>query len=293
MHYLYLISTVFLSASSSLFGGFYGRMTKGKRDASALYSFIVCVSAFIGWVGLFLTDPSFDVRVVPYSVGFGLSYAVCQFGFINALRTGSVALSTLILNLSLIATVIWGFVFWGAEFSTLAVVGLVLVAISFWLCLSTNKESDKGAEKKVSLKWFIYVLFAFVGNAGCSIIQKTQQLKFGGQHGKIMMVIAIIFAVVFTFVVYIRSNKRDTKAIVKSPSVIMPIGSGLLNVLLNLFVIFLATSPISPSIVYPVIAVGGLSVSSIFTLAVFKEKLHWWQWLGILVGAVAVVLLSI
>ena len=124
MHYLYLVSTVFLSASSSLFGGFYGRMTRGKRDASALYSFIVCISAFIGWVGLFLTDPSFDVRVVPYSVGFGLSYAVCQFGFINALRTGPVALSTLMLNLSLIATVIWGFVFWGAEFSVLAVVGL-------------------------------------------------------------------------------------------------------------------------------------------------------------------------
>ena len=61
----------------------------------------------------------------------------------------------------------------------------------------------------------------------------------------------------------------------------------------NLFVIFLATSPISPSVIYPVIAVGGLSVSSIFSLVVFKEKLYWWQWLGILVGAVAVVLLSI
>jgi len=293
MHYFYLISTVFLSASSSLFGGFYGRMTKGKRDASALYSFIVCSAAFLGWIGLFLTDPSFDVGVIPYSVGFGLSYAICQFGLINALRTGPVALSTLMLNLSLIATVIWGFIFWDAKFSVLAVIGLILVAISFWLCLSTKKEADKGDEKRVSLKWFIYSLFAFAGNAGCSIIQKTQQMKFGGQHGKIMMVFAIFFAVIFTLVVYLKSNKSDTVAIVKSSAVAMPIGAGLFNVFLNLFVIILATSPISPSVIYPVIAVGGLSVSSIFTLAVFKEKLHWWQWLGIAIGATAVALLSI
>lgn len=293
MHYIYLISSVFLSASSSIIGGFYGRRTKGKRDASALYSLLVCASAFIGWIGLFLTDPSFDVNVIPYSVGFGLSYAICQFGNINALRTGPVALTTLMLNLSLIVTVIWGFIFWDAKFSLLAVVGLVLVAISFWLCLSAKKESDKGAEKKVSLKWFLYAALAFAGNAGCTIIQKTQQMKFNGQHGKIMMVFAILFSVVFSLIVYLKSDKSDSKAIVKSSAVALPIGAGLFNVFLNLFVIFLATSPISPSIIYPVIAVGALSVSSIFTFAVFKEKLHWWQWIGIAVGAVAVVLLSI
>ena len=238
-------------------------------------------------------DPTFDIGVVPYSVGFGLSYAICQFGNINALRTGPVALTTLMLNLSLIATVIWGFIFWGAEFSLLAVIGLILVAVSFCLCLSTKKGSDNGEEKKVNLKWFIYAAMAFAGNAGCSIIQKTQQMHFGGQHGKIMMVFAILFSVVFTLIVYLKSDKRDSKAILKSSAVALPIGTGAFNVFLNLFVIILATSPISPSVIYPVIAVGALSVSSIFTFAVFKEKLHWWQWLGIAVGAAAVALLSI
>ena len=293
MHYIYLVSSVFLSASSSIIGGFYGRSTKDKRDASALYSLIVCVAAFLGWIVLFLTDPSFDARVIPYSVGFGLSYAICQFGNINALRTGPVALTTLMLNLSLIATVIWGFIFWDAEFSVLAVIGLILVAVSFWLCLSSKKEKDNGAEKKVNLKWFIYAALAFAGNAGCSIIQKTQQMHFAGQHGKIMMVFAIFFSVVFTLVVYLKSDKRDSAAIIKSPSVLLPVGTGVFNVFLNLFVIFLATSPISPSVIYPVIAVGALSVSSIFSFAVFKEKLHWWQWIGIAVGAAAVALLSI
>jgi multidrug transporter EmrE-like cation transporter len=42
-----------------------------------------------------------------------------------------------------------------------------------------------------------------------------------------------------------------------------------------------------------VIAVGGLAVTSIFSLVAFKEKLHWWQWVGVAVGAVAVALLSL
>jgi drug/metabolite transporter (DMT)-like permease len=293
MHYIYLVSSVFLSASASIFGGFYGRMTKGKRDASALYTFLVCAAAFVGWVVLFLTDPSFDVMVIPFSVGFGICYAMCQFGLTSALRTGPVALTTLMVNLSLIATVIWVFIFWDAKFSLLAVIGIILVVISFWLCLSTKKGSDKADEKKISLKWFVYAAIAFIGNAGCTIVQRSQQTYSGGQHGKIMMVFAIFFSVVFTFVVYLKSDKSDSKAIIRSRSLAMPILSGVFNVFLNLFVILLATSPISPSVIYPVIAVGALSVSSIFTLAVFKEKLYRWQWIGIAVGAAAVALLSI
>jgi multidrug transporter EmrE-like cation transporter len=196
------------------------------------------------------------------------------------------------LNLSLIATVIWGFLFWGAEFSLIAVVGLALVAVSFWLCLTT-KRTENTEGKRISLKWFIYAAMGFAGNAGCTIIQRTQQRAFDGQHGKLMMVLAIFFSVIFSLVAYLRSNKSDTKAIVKSFAMAMPVSAGLLNVLLNLFVIILATSPISPSIIYPVIAVGALSVSSVFSLVVFKEKLRWWQWIGFAVGAAAVALLSI
>lgn len=290
MPYLYLICTLFLSSGSGILGSFYNRKTVGKRDATALYNFLICSASFLGWVTLFLTDISFDARVIPYGLGFGISYALCMIGLINALRTGPISLTTLFLNLSLIATVIWGFFFWGTEPTVLVAIGLVLVIIALWLCLYTGRSNDGG---KFSLKWLFYVALAFIGNSGCAIIQKTQQIHFDGKHGKLLMMCGLFFASLFCLVLYLRSDKSDSKAILKKGLVAFPVADGLLNTLHNLIIIILATSDLSPSIIYPAIAIGGLSITCIFSLIVFKEKLKWWQWTGIAVGALAVVLLSI
>lgn len=290
MDYLYLICTVFLSSGSGILGSFYNRKTVGKRDATALYNFLICSASFLGWVILFLINPSFDARVIPYGIGFGFSYALCMVGLINALRTGPISLTTLFLNLALIATVIWGFFFWGTKPTVLVAIGLVLVIIALWLCLYTGKANDGG---KFSLKWLFYVALAFIGNSGCAIIQKTQQLHFGGKHGNLMMMCGLFFASLFCLVLYLRSDKSDSKAILKKGLVGFPVADGLLNTMHNLIIIILATSDLSPSIIYPTIAIGGLSITCIFSLIVFKERLRWWQWVGIAVGAAAVVLLSI
>lgn len=107
-----------------------------------------------------------------------------------------------------------------------------------------------------------------------------------------LMLFATGISTAFCLINYLRSDKTDGKAILKA-SAPFPIVAGVCNVLLNLFVMLLATSTISPSLIYPVLAVGGLSITSVFSALVFRDKLAWWQWLGIAVGALAVILLSI
>ena len=291
MAYLYLIASLFCMSTSSIFGAFFNRKTVGKKNPTDLYNLIVCLSAFVGWAILFAINPSFDAGVLLYAVGFGICYIICQIGLINALQCGPVSLTSLILQLSLIGTTVWGFFFWDTPFTLTVALGLVLVVIALWLCLYTGKVKD-GAQSKITLKWLIFALMAFLGNIGCSIIQRTQQTKFNGQHGNLLMVCALFVSVIFTLILYLRSDKSDSKVIVKT-SMAFPILTGVCNVLLNLFVILLATSPIPPSVVYPVIAVGGLSITSICSLVIFREKLRIWQWFGIAIGAASVVLLSI
>ena len=272
MSYLYLVCSLFFMSTSSVFGAFYNRKNERRSDPTPLYNFIYCLAAFLGWCILFAFNPSFDAKVLPYALGFGISYITTQVGLINALRTGPVSLTSLMLQLSLIGTTIWGFFFWDTQFSLTVGIGLVLVVISLILCLYTVK-AQKSNNSKITPKWLIFALMAFVGNAGCSIIQRTQQMKFNGQHGNLLMVGALLISVLFTLVIYLRSNKSDTKVMLKT-STVYPIAAGICNVLLNLFVILLATSPIPPSVVYPVIAVGGLSITSICSLVVFHEKLR-------------------
>jgi drug/metabolite transporter (DMT)-like permease len=197
-------------------------------------------------------------------------------------------LTSLFISLSLILTTIWGFIFWDAKLTAFVIVGLLLVVCAIVLCLYT-KEKD---EKSFSWKWLFYVLLAFFGNAGCSIVQRTQQVQYNGEHGNMLMVFAIAFCALAYLFVYLKSNKTDTPTMLKS-SWWAPVCAGICNLILNVFVMLMALSDLSPSLIYPVIGVGGLAVVTVFSLFVFKEKMHWWQWLGVAIGAVAVGFLSI
>lgn len=69
--------------------------------------------------------------------------------------------------------------------------------------------------------------------------------------------------------------------------------AGACNVVLNLFVMLMALSTLSPSLIYPVIGVGGLVVVTVFSLVAFKEKMYWRQWLGVGIGVAAIGILSV
>lgn len=107
-----------------------------------------------------------------------------------------------------------------------------------------------------------------------------------------MMFFATLLALVICLISYLRSDRSDSASIFKGAGVI-PFVSGACNVANNYFVILLSTSALSPSLVYPVIGVGALMVVTLFSLIVLKEKITKTQWLGMFLGAVATVLLSL
>ena len=106
------------------------------------------------------------------------------------------------------------------------------------------------------------------------------------------MAVATFFGAIASFLLWLKSDKSDTKVMLKS-SWYFPVGAGVFNLLLNIFVMRMALTTLSPSLIYPVIGVGGLMVVTLFSLFAFKEKLKWQQWLGIALGAIATALLSL
>ncbi len=208
-------------------------------------------------------------------------------GLVYALKTGSVLLTSLILQLSLIGTTIWGFFFWDTKFSLVVGVGLVFVVVSLWLCLYTGKKE----ERKLNPKWIFWVLVLFLGNACCTIVQKTQQMDFDGKYGNFMMMIATGLGVIATVFLYLKGNRAQEKTLLKE-SWYFPVLAGVLNAVQNLLVILLATTTLSPSLIYPVLSIGSLMVVTGFSAFVFKEKMQWWQWIGIGIGIIAIALLS-
>jgi drug/metabolite transporter (DMT)-like permease len=288
MPYLYLISTVFLQSALSVLSAFYNKKNAGKKDISQFYSFLLLTSVFSAWTVMFLIDGEVNIAVLPYALLFAVGFTAAMVMMVLALKSGPVVLTTLIMQLSLIVVTVWGFFFWGDSFTPLVGIGLILVAISLWLCLYTGK----GKGKKISFKWLIFVSLMFLGNACCTIAQKTQQLHFDGKYGNFTMMIATGISALVSLLLYVRSDRRDSKLLIRT-SWYYPVSAGVLNALVNLFIMLLATSDLSPSLIYPVISVGALAVTTIFSVFAFKEKMRPWQWIGVGVGAAAVAFLSV
>lgn len=296
MRYIYLLLTVLTISTSSIFGTYYNRKNEGKRSPTELYLLLQSVAVALFWTVLYVSDMApFDVKVIPYAILFALSFTVCNVGIIRALLTGPTSLTTLFVTLSLIITTIYGFFDpkWDTPFNAIVAIGLVLVVISIVLCLYTGKKE----EKKISFRWIIFVLMACFGNAGCSIVQ-TNLVKSVPEeeciaYGKMLMAFATLLVFLSCLVLYLISNKKDSKVIARR-SWYFPVLAGACNVVLNFCIMMLTGKSLLPSsLIFPVVGVGELVVVMLFSIFAFKERLKWWQWVGIGVGAVATVLLSI
>ena len=290
MPYLYLTFAVTSIGLSSVIGGFFNKKNEGVKGSSSLYSFLISLAVFLFWAIVFCFDRTLNAKVIWFSLMFGAFFALYNVSYILAVKTGPIALTGLFSQLSLIGATVWGFFFWGAKPNLLVIIGVVLVCISIWLCLYKGK--NKGDGEKFNFKWLIFAILAFASNAGCAIVQKTEQIYFNGGYGNFFMFVATGFSAITCLVLWLRDDKKETLKVLKS-SWYMPTFAGVFNGLLNFFVILMATTSLSPSLIYPVIGVGGLIILTLFSKFAFKEKLSWWQWLGVGLGAVAVAVLSI
>ena len=286
MEYLVLTAAVLGVAGINIFAGFYNRSGEDGKGVSSLYNLLYTLAALSCWVVMYAVRFSFDAGVLWYSLGFGASYAVAQICVIQAMRCGSVSLTSLMLQLSLIATAIWGFIFWDEKPTVFTFVGLALVAVALILCIY-----QKGEGGVVSPRWLLFSLLAFAGNAGCTIIQKQQVRQYNGQHAEMLMVFAMLVSFLVCLVIFLLDRPVRPMAIVRRRGH-FPILSGMSNMAMNLAIIFLATR-LPGSVVYPTVAVGSLGLLALFSAFVFKERLSLNQWIGIGVGAAAVLLLSL
>ena len=70
------------------------------------------------------------------------------------------------------------------------------------------------------------------------------------------------------------------------------IGYGVINALLNLFVM-LAVAYLSPGVVFPLIFGGGLILTLLLSVAIFKEKLNRYRIIGFVIGVISIVPMNV
>ena len=227
----------------------------------------------------------FKAEIIPYAMGFALSYGTAIVTSFLAIKWGALSLSSLITSYSLIIPTFYGLLFLDESTEVTFWIGLAL------LCVSLFMINSKKAEVKISLRWIIAVALAFFGNGVCSAVQNAHQRKFLGEYKSEFMIMALLTVAVILFVAAFFAERSDISYTLRRGGYLMVL-CGIANGAVNLFVMLLATR-MKASIMYPVISAGGIILTWGVSRFMYKEKLTLGQNLALVFGISAVVLMNL
>ena len=228
----------------------------------------------------------FAWAVVPYSFLFAVSYSVSVVFSIVAIAEGPLALTSLMIQYSLMIPTIYGF-FGNAKPSLFLFVGIFFLLISL-LFINLNKKGGK----KISFKWGIYAFLAFLGNGFCSTFQMMQQDRFDGGYKSEFMIIAYFISALIMMAIALLKERDHLSKEICSGSVMWFI-CGAANGIVNLFVMLLKTNKVPEFILFPLVSAGGIIATFIVSLFIYKEKMTKFQNIGLVLGIISVVFLNL
>lgn len=230
-------------------------------------------------------DLHFPPALWPYAMIFGACFGICNVATLAAISSGPLALTSLFLSYSTLIPTIYGFFLGERPDLRLFIPGLALLMVSLFL---TNKP-QKG--EKISSKWLVFILIACITNGGCSISQTAQQVAFNEQYGNELMILALSMVLVVYIVLALLIERKEIPALLKDGWYNAPV-SGIANGANN-FLVMLLRPMLGATILFPLISGGGLVVTLLISLFIFKEKLSRTQMIGFFLGLASVILLSL
>jgi drug/metabolite transporter (DMT)-like permease len=286
--------TLILSLAAALIGGICKKYYTDKFVATISGGFFFNAVGCITSAVILLCLGGFGNASV-FTVLLGLLFgAVTAFqGITNilALGCGPMSYTSVIISFSTLISALSGLVFFGESIGWAQIVGIVLMLGSFVLATKTGTEK----EKKANLKWFLLCLAAFAATGGIGIMQKVHQSSGHSSELNAFLIIAFITSAIFCTLFAVALNKKSNRGEEhKQRGIWHMLGimlvSGVCIAINNKFNLYLS-GVMDSAIFFPIVNGGGLVLTTLAAVLLFKEKLSAKQWVGIVLGIISVVFL--
>ena len=222
---------------------------------------------------------------------FGIITLLQQITNMKALESGPFSYTTVIISLSTLIPTLSGYFFWNEKIAVVQIIGIVLLLVCF--VLSVNNKSDN---KSANIRWLLFSVSAFVCTGIIGIMQKIHQSSIHKDELDGFLIIAFIFSFVCSGIyslLFFKKSKTDNskkKSVLNIRPVILMIISGVFVALNNKLNLYLS-GVLDSAVFFPVVNGGGLLLTSVAAVVIFKEKLTIKQWAGLFIGIIAVLLI--
>ena len=290
MNIILLTTIVILILAQTMMKKTYsGKVDGGAYSFTALCSFFAMIIFIITAGGKL----NFSSGFWPYAIAFAACYSLASIYTLLALFTGPVSVASLLLSYSTMIPAIFSIIVYKEPVDVMLVTGTVLMILSLFFA---NMEK-KGQQKKITAKWLVYIIIAAVANGGCSLVQKIQQMnvKEGVYDCKNEFMIAALFIITLVMIAGALISEKNKMGFNLKKGFVLSSFCGIANGVVNYLVILLSDPKMNmpASVMFPVISAGGIVLTAIVSVLLYKEKLSRIQVLGFVLGTFSVIVLNL
>ena len=298
MVYLILALTALTATVQNIFKQ---KLNERCNPSAFFFSALTSLFAMIFFIAV-NTDWSYRAELLLPSTGFALAYAVATVFSVLAILYGPLAKTSLIISCSLLIPSAYGIVVQGIMLKTTTVeealsptliIGTILLVITLFL-VNREKKSENAEEKKVTVKWLIFVLLAFFGNGMCSVVQTAKQDFYGNDSNNVFMIVAlaIVVALLLSAAFAFRNQRVQIKETLHKGWWLALLCGGA-NGLTNFMVMYLNAQKFPASVLFPVVSGGGLLLIFLWSVLIKRERFTIPQYIGYGLGVISLVLLNL
>ena len=224
---------------------------------------------------------------IPYAVCLGLLFIIV-FTFIGyTSQKFGVGITSIADKLSLIIPVIAAFILYNDAITLLKIAGILLSILAVVLAVR-KKENNKQENLQ---QYLYYPIIVFLGGGIIGTILKQVQFQFAeiNYNTFLIFLFGVAFVIGFTILsVQFVSNQKS----ISFKSILAGVGLGIPNYFSIYFLMQTLNTPNwESSVVFPVMNIGIVVLSSLLGLILFKEKFSSQNTLGLVLAVVAIVLL--
>ncbi|MBQ8898121.1 MAG: EamA family transporter [Clostridia bacterium] len=232
-----------------------------------------------------------------YSLFMGLIFGVVGtlqlITFMYAIAIGPFSYSSVISSMATLIPTLAGAIFWNEKISIFQWIGIVLMVVC--IVFSTDKPKTRD-DRKVGTKWLLIILTSTVLGGFIGILQKMHQTSVYKDQTSLFLVSSfLISAAIAGVMMVICRNKRQgdnvTPAAKTAWKWLIPLISGLSFAFPHIINLYLS-GVLEAAIMFPVVNLGPLVLTTVAAAVIFKEKLSVRQWIGICIGIVSTLFVS-
>lgn len=258
-----------------------------------VFNAVGCLTAavvLLCWGGFGMSS----VFTIVLGVAFGAVTTLQGITNIAALQVGPMSYTSVIISFSTLISALSGVMFFDESLGWTQIVGIVLMLASFLLAAKND-----GDEKKANFKWLFLCLIAFVATGGIGIMQKVHQNSVYKDELNAFLIVAFVSSALLCAIFAAWMEQREGRFADKKEKnnkkqnwflLGIMISSGACVATNNKFNLYLS-GLMDSAVFFPIVNGGGLVLTTLAAVLLFKEKLSTKQWIGVVLGIASVVFL--